>query len=1255
LGYHLIPRLLFVFIMLFSAASVFAQADEYPSIQAVLDLPRCSTLAVTNAAEPMRQVASGGSTEYIWDDAWTQQTQYDLLVVPVTTRDTLTQPSPVWRFLYSLQLTNGNQVHFGMRGQTAAHVPPELLADGKRVTAKTITEATHVTGGATTLIADAPGVYNVIVLRVENGQRCRSDLMWLNVGDAPPAGNAPSSLPQLAQLPTGVSGGLFSCNFKLTGSPFTGFATIVPSPDFTATACDDVIHGNNVANIINGVNGNDTVFAYDGDDTLNGNNGNDILNGENGNDTLNGDTGNDVLNGGAGNDMLNGGTGDDWLTGDDGNDVLNGGRGNDILRGGDGDDEFTGGSAPSVDYVDGGAGRDHLIETTTDLTVIVNGTNGDLIGLDVFDQYTNVEMITTGAGNDEFGLSGTGGGDAANSLVMDAGGGSNTFIFFSGISGYWSVGGSGTETLTFSGLSSGVTLNLNNTTTHQDVHGNGTFFLLLQGIFDNVFGTGSADNITGNTVDNVISTDVGDDIINGGGGNDTLAGGIGNDVINGDDGADTIDGGTGNDTLNGGIGNDTLDGGAGTDIVNGDAGNDTLLQSMGSDTLDGGADIDTFLGTTGDNTFVVSGNHSGGGSINPLNVNTFTNVENINGNDGNDTVNYTTTNSRANFDGGAGIDTLRITLTTDAIVVVQSNNGGTLNTLLGGGGTFTATENLTGSDAGWEMFVIESGGAVTGTINGGTGAGAGDTLSYESRTTDVTVNLAIGTATDVGAVTGIEEVRSGAGNDSITGNTVTNWLYGGAGCDTLDGGSGTDNVYGGWLNLPPNGKRDDTCGDTIIDTDNATDFLHGGNLNLNGRGDDLGNDVFNVSGTALNFVYGGNANYNGGEGNDLGQDTLNMGAGTSGEVYGGNLNTTPIPMLSRGSDGNDTINLLTGSQAIRVYGGNRNDGLGIGTDGGDIINDNNSIGNEIHGGNYNNSTNCSTATACADNGNDVLTENSTAFNSLYGGNYNTGGSRGDDTGNDTITMNQSTSGAGYGGNNNEGTGSRGSDTGNDTLSVGGSSPITLYGGNRNFNGGSGWDTGSDTLTDNSTNPNNIHGGNGNYSAACNATNNCSDGNDTLIDNAGGVATDNFYGGNHNFEVGSVGNDGSDTITLNAGTSGAIVYGGNWNENGVGTDASDVIIDNNAAANTLLGGNLNALGNAACTATTCADGADTITDGAPADANIIAGGNTIIGNDGADIINTADGDAVDTVRPDNGNGTGGGGATIIADNATLGNQ
>lgn len=124
---------------------------------------------------------------------------------------------------------------------------------------------------------------------------------------------------------------------------------------------DDVLDGSVRADTLSGMGGDDRLRGSNGNDTLSGGSGNDILDGGNDNDTLVGDAGDDQLIGGSGTDTLNGGDGDDKLDGGLGDDTLNGGAGADTLQGGLGNDVVNGGAGDDV--LSGGTGNDIFLFT----------------------------------------------------------------------------------------------------------------------------------------------------------------------------------------------------------------------------------------------------------------------------------------------------------------------------------------------------------------------------------------------------------------------------------------------------------------------------------------------------------------------------------------------------------------------------------------------------------------------------------------------------------------------------------------------------------------------------------------------------------------------------------------------------------------------------------------------------------------------------------------------------------------------------
>jgi Ca2+-binding RTX toxin-like protein len=224
-----------------------------------------------------------------------------------------------------------------------------------------------------------------------------------------------------------------------------------------------------------------------------------------------------------------------------------------------------------------------------------------------------------------------------------------------------------------------------------------------------------------------------------------LDGRDGDDVIIGGGADDMLAGGVGNDTLSGGDGGDTLTGADGDDALAGDDGNDSLSGSGGADTLDGGAGGDTLFGGAG--------------------------IDTLNGGDGDDRLN----GSEVGLVGGDSDDKLR--------------GGPGADVLLGGPGDDWLDGGL-GPDQ----------------INGEDGR---DTLSYEERTSSVTVTLN-GRADDGEAGEGdnvahdVEIVLGGTLWDTLMGDGSANTLRGGlgedfvngnAGIDTLDGGAGSDLIW----------------------------------------------------------------------------------------------------------------------------------------------------------------------------------------------------------------------------------------------------------------------------------------------------------------------------------------------------------------------------------------------------------------------------------------------------------------------------
>jgi Ca2+-binding RTX toxin-like protein len=169
---------------------------------------------------------------------------------------------------------------------------------------------------------------------------------------------------------------------------------------------------------------------------------------------------------------------------------------------------------------------------------------------------------------------------------------------------------------------------------------------------------------------------------------------------------------------------------------------------------------------------------------------------------GDDRMTATETGDDLEIDAGAGADTVLAGAGDDLV------RGGVGDDQLDGGDGDDALDGGDGNDwlSGGRGDDFLFGGADADTLIGGEGndvlnGGDGiDTVDYSAQLTDVTVDLAAGTAGGDGigrdALSGIENVVGGGGNDVLSGNGLANRLDGGAGNDRIIAGGG-DTVLGG--------------------------------------------------------------------------------------------------------------------------------------------------------------------------------------------------------------------------------------------------------------------------------------------------------------------------------------------------------------------------------------------------------------------------------------------------------------------------
>ncbi|MCB1366338.1 MAG: M10 family metallopeptidase C-terminal domain-containing protein [Rhodobacteraceae bacterium] len=554
-----------------------------------------------------------------------------------------------------------------------------------------------------------------------------------------------------------------------------------------------------------------------------------------------GGSGDDEITGNATNNTLTGNGGDDTLRGGDGNDTLLGGAGSDTMFGEDGDDTFRYSASDVVgasEYLNGGSGNDRVL--LTGAGTFSFGNSFDVSSVEEIEfNADGIDGKTMTMGSQEL--------DSASEWLNVHIDGNNTL--------------GADDTIEITMTTSNLTLA---GWTFEDWKSASAGANNTDRIY--IWGSISANTITGSSED---------DIIDGGGGNDT---------INGGDGDDILTGGAGTDTLNGDGGNDTITSDADGGTYNGGAGNDLMYSASGAEWMDGGSGTDTIDHTAVDSDYTFNMATGLTGFI----FESFENFENAIMGDGDDIVTGT---SGANvIRGGLGNDT------------IDDGAGG--DTIFGEGGDdlFLAGDSNFGDGDSWD---------------GGTGT---DTLSYQNRnwgSSIVTFDLSLGTATFNGfteTFTSIENFIGSGGNDIVTGSAGTNvislrggndtLIHNALGGDSYDGGSGIDTLHSNvnWVStvhFSLSAGRVTFIGsnrDTIAGFENLE---IGGSSQISG---DSGNNVLTALSTDSSHAnvingLGGNDTISGGAGDDI----LNGGSGND-TINGGNDNDT----IDDGS-GSDTV------------------------------------------------------------------------------------------------------------------------------------------------------------------------------------------------------------------------------------------------------------------------------------------------------------------------------------------------------------
>ncbi len=396
-----------------------------------------------------------------------------------------------------------------------------------------------------------------------------------------------------------------------------------------------------------------------------------------------------------------------------------------------------------------------------------------------------------------------------------------------------------------------------------------------------------------------------------------------NDTLFGDGSDNVIEGGAGNDAVIGGAGSDTASyasasGGVTVFLALQDSAQNT--RSAGSDTLSG---FENLLGSAFNDTLVGDAN-----------ANTLT------GGAGNDVLDVGSSAVGVSdlLDGGSGSDTASFNQVSSGVVATL--NGASDGTATQAGDLIATLRNIE-SLSGTSSDDVLTGDANDNSIEGGLGndtldGGLGnDTLVFTGNT-NVTVDLSITTAQNTGwgtdTISGIENVRTLTGNDTITGDGNDNIFFDGGGNDIYNGAAGVDTInYTNIatavtvnLNTVTAQTVSSSNSDTITNIENVNGSLTAnntltGNTAANrltgGAGVDTiqgqnGNDVI-VGGAGNDVLLGGTS----GALDDGSADTLEGGAGND-FVSGGQGND-----ILRGGDGDDTLLGGVGNTSSQFFTG----------------------------------------------------------------------------------------------------------------------------------------------------------------------------------------------------------------------------------------------------------------------------------------------------------------------------------------------
>jgi Ca2+-binding RTX toxin-like protein len=395
-----------------------------------------------------------------------------------------------------------------------------------------------------------------------------------------------------------------------------------------------------------------------------------------------------------------------------------------------------------------------------------------------------------------------------------------------------------------------------------------------------------------------------------------------------------------------GAGNDDLAGGAGVDVLSAGGGNNRLAGGGGDDQLLTAGGVNTILG--GDGTDRWSGDYRESGTLRVTQEgaaayalsdgSTVSDVEivELSLGGGDDTIELGRGASQIAIDAGAGTDQARVDWSSTTASVSGFYNGALDQLELFGAepGERITLDGIERFDvafgAGDDRFSMTA--PLAGTFDGGAGS---DYFYADVSASSFSVSFAVNsTAGETGAtindtvVRNVEQVelRTGSGDDRLTGGGLDDRFFAGEGFDTIRGGGGSDTIFGGAGDdlIDGGGGADLLYGEAGIDTVSYASARAGVTVDLSlrtaqqtgGAGIDLIDGFENLTGSVYDDTLSGN-----GRDNEIvaggGNDRVNASAGND-SVDGG-----------RGDDA-----LIGGSGNDKLYGDAGNDDLagGLGDD-----------------------------------------------------------------------------------------------------------------------------------------------------------------------------------------------------------------------------------------------------------------------------------------------------------------------------------